>query len=325
MKKILIALLSIILISGCSKNNNVLGEIEKSIEGLYSYHLVGDLTIYQNDDKYSYKVDVSNKESYYRVSLINKNNSHEQIILKNEEGVYVVTPSLNKSFKFQSEWPVNSSQSYILKCLLNDIKKDSERTIMTKEEYYEISAKVDYPNNAQLKEEIIKFDKKTFLPKEVYVKDENNSIALEMKITLIEANKKYESDYFKLSNNIKEDISKETSTTLDSVVYPMYLPAGTTYSKEEMLKEENSERVILTYKGEKPFTLIEEKAKRSENHQTVNTTAQIVMYKGVVGVLTPTSLTWSESGTEFYLIGEDLSQMELLKIASSTSSTPITK
>ena len=27
-----------------------------------------------------------------------------QIILRNEEGVFVLTPALNKSFRFQSDW-----------------------------------------------------------------------------------------------------------------------------------------------------------------------------------------------------------------------------
>ena len=40
------------------------------------------------------------------------------IILRNSEGIYVLTPSLNKSFKFQSEWPYNSSQTYLLQTLL---------------------------------------------------------------------------------------------------------------------------------------------------------------------------------------------------------------
>ena len=32
----------------------------------------------------------------------------EQIILKNDEGVYVLSPNLNKSFKFQSKRPYNN-------------------------------------------------------------------------------------------------------------------------------------------------------------------------------------------------------------------------
>ena len=120
MKKVLLVLISCILLVGCGKKeSDVVADVETTINGLNNYHLVGDLTIANNEDKYNYTVDVTYlKGDYYRVSLVNKENSHEQIILKNEEGVYVVTPSLNKSFKFQSEWPTNSSQSYILVSIL---------------------------------------------------------------------------------------------------------------------------------------------------------------------------------------------------------------
>ena len=49
-----------------------------------------------------------------------------KLYLKNPDGLYVVTPSLNKSFKFDSVWPENSSQAYLLQNLVNDIKNDSE-------------------------------------------------------------------------------------------------------------------------------------------------------------------------------------------------------
>ena len=37
--------------------------------------------------------------------------------------VRVLTPTLNKSFKFQSDWPYNNSQVYLLQTLLSDIQK----------------------------------------------------------------------------------------------------------------------------------------------------------------------------------------------------------
>ena len=80
-----------------------------------------------NEDSHKYNIDVAYKEEdNFRVSLKNKTNNHEQIILKNSEGVFVLTPSLNKSFKFQSEWPYNNSQSYLLQTLVNDIKNDKK-------------------------------------------------------------------------------------------------------------------------------------------------------------------------------------------------------
>lgn len=54
--------------------------------------------------------------------MVNKANEHKQIILRNNDGLYVITPSLNKSFKFESTWPDNSSQSYILSSLIKDIR-----------------------------------------------------------------------------------------------------------------------------------------------------------------------------------------------------------
>ena len=104
---------------GCGNtNSNAIEELENKINELDGYNMTGTLEIYRNEDKYTYDVDSSySKSDLYKVTLVNKNNNHEQIILKNEDGVYVITPSLNKSFKFQSEWPYNNSQIYLLHLL----------------------------------------------------------------------------------------------------------------------------------------------------------------------------------------------------------------
>ena len=39
----------------------------------------------------------------FKVSLFDKNLNQEQILLRNEEGVFVVTPSLNQIFKFEGD------------------------------------------------------------------------------------------------------------------------------------------------------------------------------------------------------------------------------
>ena len=55
-----------------------------------SYYIEGKMEIINNEDIYKYDVKVSFKEKdYYKVSLKNESNSHEQIILKNDDGVYV--------------------------------------------------------------------------------------------------------------------------------------------------------------------------------------------------------------------------------------------
>lgn len=44
-----------------------------------------------------------------------------QIVLRNDEGVFVLTPSQNKSFRFQSNWPDNQGQVYLYETLIRSI------------------------------------------------------------------------------------------------------------------------------------------------------------------------------------------------------------
>ena len=48
----------------------------------------------------------------------------------------VVTPSLNKSFKFQSEWPYNNSQIYLLQPILMDLENDKNLKFEAKNNEY---------------------------------------------------------------------------------------------------------------------------------------------------------------------------------------------
>ena len=107
---------------GIADNKSVVKNIKKILDKGNGYYLAGELSIFNNDDNYNYKVDVYyKKDDYYKVILTNKFNDHTQIILKNDDGVYVLTPALNKSFKFQSDWPNDNSQIYLLDALLRDI------------------------------------------------------------------------------------------------------------------------------------------------------------------------------------------------------------
>ena len=94
MKKIipLVLLIISIVLTGCGKydQKDAVKDLKKKMDKLSAYKLEGDLEIVNNDDVYNYKVDVSyKKDDNYKVSLTNTANNYEQIILKNEDGVYV--------------------------------------------------------------------------------------------------------------------------------------------------------------------------------------------------------------------------------------------
>ena len=108
MKKLIFIFLTFMLIlTGCGKygEKDVLRDLNKKISNLKSYYIEGKMEIINNEDIYKYDVKVSYKEKdNYKVSLKNESNNHEQIILKNSDGVYVMThksTQLLKSNKFE--------------------------------------------------------------------------------------------------------------------------------------------------------------------------------------------------------------------------------
>lgn len=96
MKKIfkICCFLVVFLIAGCGVYNqdNVIKDLNKKINSTKSYLANGTLEIMNNEDTYTYDIEVSYQaDNYYKVKLVNNTNNHEQVILKNDDGVYVVT------------------------------------------------------------------------------------------------------------------------------------------------------------------------------------------------------------------------------------------
>jgi len=81
-----------VVLTGCGviRADDVIGNFEKKLKQANSYYVEGIMQIVNNEDTYDYEVKVSyKKEDYYKIEIINTLNSHEQVILRNDEGVYV--------------------------------------------------------------------------------------------------------------------------------------------------------------------------------------------------------------------------------------------
>ena len=305
--------------------SSAINKFKKVVDNNDKYSLSGVMDIVSNEEVYHYDVTVDYmKGDYYKASLINKDTKHEQIILKNKTGVYVITPSLNKSFKFQSDWPNNSSQAYILSSLLKDMENDSNIQLEEKEDKYIITSTVNYPNNTMLLNQKIVFNK-DMIPSEVKVYDKNGIEYIKFKISKVDFDTKIDEEAFVVENYGSEEETENTSSTIDQVVYPMYLPIGTKFKSEETIKNDGEERVILTFTGDKSFILIEEASIRPKEFEVTTTSGELVFYENVLGTLGESSLNWSMDGKDYYLIGTNLTNEELLKVASSTSVVSLSK
>ena len=350
-KKILfILLVGVFLLSGCGKTSesSIIKDLEKKINNSRSYYIEGTLEIVNNEDLYTYDVKVSYaKGDNYKVNLTNKVNNHEQIILRNSDGVYVVTPRINKSFKFQSDWPYNNSQVYLLKPLLDDILSDENRTFTKDGDNYKIVVGANYPNNEKLVKQEILLDKDANI-KKVTVMDTNGTAQITMNFDKIDLSSKFNDNYFDLkeiidvkeetpndnkttenNTNTNTDKDKTTETkqtsTIEDVIYPMYLPVNTYLSNKEKVSKDNGERLILTFDGDNPFMLIEETVTYEKEHLIVPTYGELELMASTVAIVNDNSVNWIDNNIEYYVVSDKLSKSELLDIARSISVLPVSK
>ena len=317
MKKIIAILMCLFFLAGCSTNmeKKVIKEFKDNVNSSKSYSMAGTLEIINADDKFDYDIAVSYKKGdYYKVVLTNQTSGHEQIILKNKDGVYVVTPSLNKSFKFQSSWPENSSQTYILSSVLNDLIGTEDKKYTEENNFYVLTSSVNYPNNNKLSYQKLYFDKEINL-KKIEVFDNSDTKCIIFNINSIDYKAALDDDYFDLSKVVDGNTTEESSETssFNDILYPLYIPKDTYLTAKETINTDNGNRAILTFGGAKDFVLVEEASNTRNEFEVIPIYGEPLMMNGTIGAL---------SGN--YLAGSSLTNEELLSVANSISNTIVT-
>lgn len=326
MKKLFYLFLCCFFVTGCfgKSNDDIVKNFSNSVEKSKAYHIIGELEIINNEENYLYDVEVSYKDDdYFRVSLKNKTNDHEQIILKNETGVYVLTPSLNKSFKFQSDWPYNNSQSYLLQALVSDMENDENKTIEITENNTIVTTLVNYSNNKNLINQKIYFDKNGNLEK-VEVLNNDNNVKIKMTYEDIDYKASYDSNYFDLASNMNTSPTQQTISEIEDIIYPMYMPENTYLTSEDVISLEDGERVILTFSGDNPFMIIQETIDVSDSN-VIPVYGEIEWTGDTLGVMTDNTINWISNGVEYYAVSDVLNSSELLQIVNSISVMPVGK
>ncbi|MBR5662019.1 MAG: outer membrane lipoprotein carrier protein LolA [Bacilli bacterium] len=332
MKKILCLILVLLLLTACGKNDveSISKRFSDDVNNSNSYKILAKMKIISDEEEFNYNLDIMHlKDNYYKVILTNISNNHEQVILRNNDGVYVITPSLNKSFKFDSSWPNNSSQAYLLGSLLNDINNDKKVSLKEEKGIYIITSKVNYPNNEELVKEDIYFNNKMNITKViVYDKENNEKIIVEfdkvdLKANLTENDFKLD-DY--INNPSANDIDKKcegsncdktTSNILEDIIYPLYLPSDTFLTSSETINTDLGKRVILTFAGKKDFTIIEELATISDEFEVSPVFGDPILLNDTIGVIEDNSIRWTKGNISYYLTSNNLSSFEMATIASS--------
>lgn len=328
-KSIILLLLIGFITCGCemNKKDNTVNNFINIIENSKSYKVTGVMEIFNDEEKFVYDFkSMYLKDDNYKIELINKSTNHKQVILKNGEDVYVITPSLNKSFKFQSNWPNNSSQVYLLNSIVKDLKEDTEKIIKKINNEYVIKSKVYYPNNEDLIYQKVYLSNNQIKKIEVYDKNDLVKIKVEFNKVKLDYNAKTSDfnidDYIKENDNNSEE-KTETSSTIDNIIYPLYIPSNTYLMNNENVDTDDGNRIILTFGGSKNFVLIEEKAIRNDDMAIVPVYGEPFLLSETVAALSSNSLSWYANDISYYLASTDLSVKEMKDIANSLGNSTL--
>ncbi len=324
---IIIMITALTLLSGCGQksSDDIVADLEDTLETVKSYKAVGTMTIEAGENPQEYNVEVWYKEpNYYRIGLNNVNTNVTQIILKNDEGVFVLEPSLNKSYRFKSEWPESNGAVYLFQSLATSIIDDNNRIFSTEEDFYIYEVKANYENKT-LDQQKVWLDK-DLRPIKVSVFNSNQTRLVEMVFNEFEFDCSFDDDAFSMDRNLTSwDLSSLPTVTDDNnnsfgIIEPAYLPEGVTKNIPKVIGSEDGEEVIIKYTGKYNYSLIESNPKAimaSAPEMSQTDIVDLGYGIGVLSELTDTrTLSWTYNGVDFKLTG-DLPADEMIIVAKS--------
>ena len=296
---------------------------------LTSYHMEATMDIISGEDERNFVVKVSylkqDSEDLFRISLYDKNINQEQLLLRNNDGVFVLTPTLNQVYKFKSDWPLNSPKPYLYHSMVDVLK--GEYDVKNVSDGYIITSLVDYSSNPNWYKQEIKLTK-DYQPLWVQISDKNNMVVVNVTFTKVDMEPTFDENVFNVDENMKtakEEMTSQVTSTLDDL--PL-LPVGANINSS--LKESTKSTVsgetkfILTYEGEKDFTIVEQMSSIYDDVTTIEVDGELVELYDGFGVYSSNSLSYSYNGVNYRIYSNELTVSELIEIANGME-TVVTK
>lgn len=323
---IVTVLIAVLVMAACGNKSqtDVVKGLDKKVEDLNGYKAEAKMTLQTGSEPQVYNVEIWHKQpSYYRVSLKSQNKDQSQMILRNDEGVYVLTPALNKSFRFQSDWPKNSSQAYLFESLVKDIMDDKKSVFKSTNTHYVFETKTNYQNNKMLPFQEISFNKNDLSPSVVKVMDPDRNPLVTVEFKKFQFNTSFDKDSFDMHKNMSFallDVPANAPASKEpfAVKYPMDVPDKVTLKDQKEVNTANGKRIIMTFGGKKSFTMIQERATQSPPSDTATPVSGAPADLGfTVGALTKKSISWTNNDVDYMIASDDLSQDEMISVARS--------
>ena len=320
MKKILICVLFLFCLTSCDKEDkrDYKKELVEYSSNLTKYSLEAQMQVVKQEGNIVFDVKVDYLQpNYYKVRLQNKANNNVQVILKNNDGVFVITPALNKQFQFNSDWPLNSSHAYLYQSIIKDITNDPDASFITSEDSYTITSKVDTKTNARLKTQKTTFDKKThaLMTNTIYDAASTPVITVTFKSFKTDVNLKagdFNADV--VNNTVKLELAEGVLDKDLNECVATFLPEGYKLSRS-VIKDEYT---LYTYKNnENVYTISTIVTEPSDILTISREFKDIVLLDFGVGFVNEKSISFFQENLFVSIYNENFNLEETMLIANS--------
>ncbi len=324
-KKIIagILILIVVVLAGFKifyKGDNVNKKLETLGENLTSYHTEATMEVNSSEEKRTFYVTVDYKkddqDNLFRISLLDKNINQEQIMLRNKDGVFVLTPKLNQVYQFKGDYPLNSPKPYLYHSLIESFK-EKETNVEKLNDGYLISYDCEYENSPSWKKQDVKLSQ-DLKPVWVNIYDDNNNVLVEITFSKVDLSSTYSDNFFDVNKNMETSRNEVISSSTE-IELP-YLPEVSVSSslKEQTEATINGETVfILTYEGSKEFTLTQRLLEDSSEMIVKEVSGSLVELPLGIGYYNNQNLLFIHNGVEYNIYSDSLSVAEMIDVLDS--------
>ncbi|MFI3251588.1 MAG: hypothetical protein R3Y60_00470 [bacterium] len=320
MKKILAvaSLIGVLTISGCSKVVTQEAFIEGLVEyntNLSSYYSNVTLEIIKQEDVINFEVEVYYlAEDYYKVIMKDLQTNNTQAIVKNDDGVTVLTPLLNKQFKFSSDWPLNSSHAYLYQSLVKDITNDETASVIHDDTNFVVTSAFNSKTNAALKTQKVTL---TNDYKPLYCVVLNEAQETQIKATYNDFVDNYslktsDFDTNAVTTSLRLEMGEGVFNTVIEDVVPTYTPDNTDVSTSS-----TDDYVMYNYSGDYNYTITCQKVEEDAVLSPSVTYDDFVLLSSGIAAYKNNSITFYQGDVQVTIFSNTLDIEMLVSIADS--------
>lgn len=166
------------LVAGCGapSKQNVVSKLQTQAEELdaTNYQSTAKMTVQMDSGSQTYYIQTSyDSPNTYKIALGDANKQINQIIVRNSNGMFIVSPSLQKVFRFNGNWAQNQGHIYLYDQILQQIVNSDNVKMAKSGENLTFTMPVT-PQNDVVSTQKVELTQNNYAPKKVTLLDKQD-------------------------------------------------------------------------------------------------------------------------------------------------------